>query len=276
MSIAVVGASSFIGQALQAQVRTAGWRFVDRHTALASDAWLEGVGCLINCAFDSALKAQPYSPELDVDVQLASRLQRHPQIRYLMLSSRMVYGPAGLDGRLHEALQPQPLNLYGRAKWTGEQALRALLGDRLTVLRLSNICGYELVPGRRSFFAMAMSSLRDQGRIVLDMSPFVERDFLPVEALAEALVHVAEQPEAGLFNLGAGHGVACGRVAQWLIEGYGSGELLINNLREYDPFWLDIRSAREAFGFAGVSPGFVREYCMNLGRRMRTELELGK
>ncbi|WAC45852.1 NAD(P)-dependent oxidoreductase [Pseudomonas sp. SL4(2022)] len=273
MSIAVVGGTGFIGQALRAQAQTAGWRFIDRSAALASDAWLEGVGCLINCAFDSALKAQPYSSDRDVDVHLASMLQRHPQVHYLMLSSRMVYGPAGHDGRLHEALQPQPLNLYGRAKWTSEQALRVLLGERLTVLRLSNVCGYEPVPGRRSFFAMAMSSLRDQGRIVLDMSPFVERDFLPVEVLAEALVGIAEQPQAGLFNLGAGHGVACGRVAQWLIEGYGGGELLVNNLREYDPFWLDIRSASEAYGFAGVSPAFVRDYCLGLGRRMRTGLE---
>jgi UDP-glucose 4-epimerase len=276
MSIAVVGGSSFIGQALQALPQTAGWRFIDRHAALESDAWLEGVACLLNCAFDSGLKAEPYSPERDVDLQLANRLQRHPRVRYLMLSSRMVYGPASNDGCLHEALQPQPLNLYGRAKWTCEQALRALLGDRLTVLRLSNVCGYELVSGRRSFFAMAMASLRDQGRIVLDMSPFVERDFLPVEDLVEALVRIAERPQAGLFNLGAGHGVACGRVAQWLIEGYGSGELRVNNFREYDPFWLDIRSASEAYGFTGVSPALLRDYCLSLGRRLRTELEVGQ
>lgn len=275
MNIAVVGGSSFIGQALQGLAQTAGWRFIDRHTALASDTWLEGVDCLLNCAFDSSLKAEPYSPERDIDVQLANRLQHHTQVRYLMLSSRMVYGPAGGDGCLHEALSPQPSNLYGRAKWTTEQALRALLGDRLTVLRLSNVCGYELVPGRRSFFAMAMASLRDQGRIVLDMSPFVERDFLPVEILAEALVRIAEQPQAGLFNLGAGHGVACGRIAQWLIEGYGGGELLVNNLREYDPFWLDIRSAREAYGFTGVSAALVRDYCLNLGQRLRAHSELG-
>lgn len=273
MTVVVVGASSFIGQALRALPSTAQWRFLNGRAALATNSHFEGVTCLINCAFDASLKREPYDPARDIDLQLAQRLLDYPQARYLMLSSRMVYGAAGVDERLHETLTTQPINLYGAAKQRSEQALQQLLGQRLTTLRLSNICGYELQPGRHSFFAMASRSLLEHGRIVLDMSPFIERDFLPVETLAHWLVQITSRLQPGVFNLGAGTGVATGRIAQWLIEGFGTGELLISNLREHDPFWLDIQAARQAFAIPGVTPTELRDYCRALGRRLQQEKE---
>ncbi|MDD0841202.1 NAD-dependent epimerase/dehydratase family protein [Pseudomonas sp. Gutcm_11s] len=271
MTVAVVGQGSFIGRALKARPEAAGWRFVGWRQALLEDDWLEGVDCLINCAFNDSLKREPYSASRDIDLQLGERLLSRPEVRYLMLSSRMVYGPARAGGRLHEALPTQPVNPYGMAKLHSEEALAALLGDRLTVLRLSNVCGYELEEGRRSFFAMASRSLVGDARIVLDMSPFVERDFLPVEILASWLPQIVSRLRPGLYNLGAGHGTATGRIAQWLIEGHGSGQLLVSDLREHDGFWLDMQRSHEAFGVAGLGEDFLRAYCRALGARLREE-----
>lgn len=276
MTVAVVGAGSFIGRALRTRAETTNWRFLDWRAALADDSWLDGVDCLINCAFDPALKREPYSVARDIDLQLAKRLLDYSHVNYLMLSSRMVYGPAADDGRLHEALLPQPINLYGAAKWQSEQALQRLLGERLTVVRLSNVCGYELVAGRQSFFAMASRNLKEHKRIVLDMSPFIERDFLPVETLAAWLPRIALTPQPGLFNLGAGQGTATGRIAQWLIQGFGEGELLVNNLREHDPFWLDLSATAHAYGVPGVDATQLRDYCLALGQRLRLEKDIGQ
>jgi UDP-glucose 4-epimerase len=246
--VTVVGQSSLIAQALRAQAATEGWQFMSHVQARQDHAWLDHTDLIINCAFDDRLKQGPYQPELDMDLWLAQQLSERPQVRYTLLSSRMAYGTPPADGRLHTGLQPQPVNPYGQAKWQTEQALRGLLGHRLLILRLSNIFGQEDVPGRRNFFAMALRSLREQGRIVLDISPFVERDFLPVDQLARSLVHISQFWEGGLYNLGAGHGVPTGRIAQWLIEGHGRGELLVNNLREHDAFWLDMGATRQTFG----------------------------
>jgi UDP-glucose 4-epimerase len=273
VTVLVVGASSFIGRTLRAMPGTSSWLFLDWQAALASDYDFAGVTCVINCAFDVSLKHAPYTPSRDVDVQLAKRVSEYPQVDYLMLSSRMVYGPAGANARLHEALPLNPVSRYGIAKWHSEQALQQLLGERLIVLRLSNICGYELQAGRQSFFAIASRCLVEHGRIVLDMSPFVERDFLPVETLVHWLIQIVDRRQPGVFNLGAGQAVATGRIAQWLIEGFGSGELLVNNLREHDPFWLDIQAARQAFAIPGVEPADLREYCRALGRRLYLEKE---
>ncbi|HRH30111.1 MAG TPA: sugar nucleotide-binding protein, partial [Aquabacterium sp.] len=259
MRVTVVGKSSLIAQALQAHPAGAGWQFISHLQARQTHEWLDHTDLIINCAFDDRLKQEPYQPELDMDLWLAEQLRERPHIRYTMLSSRMAYGAPPPDGRLHTDLQSQPINLYGQAKWRTEQTLRELLGPRLLILRLSNIFGQEDVPGRRNFFAMALRSLREQGRIVLDISPFVERDFLPVDQLAQSLVHISQLWKSGLFNLGSGHGVPTGRIAQWLIEGHGRGELLINNLREHDAFWLDMSVTRQTFGILPTPPELIRE-----------------
>lgn len=268
--VTVVGQSSLIAQALKALPGAADWQFIGHVQARQGHEWLDHTDQIINCAFDDRLKQEPYQPELDMDLWLAVQLRERPQIRYTLLSSRMAYGLPLADGRLHTALPPQPINLYGQAKWRTEQALRELLGDRLLVLRLSNIFGQEDVPGRRNFFAMALRSLREHGRIVLDISPFVERDFLPVDQLAQSLVHISQFWQSGLFNLGAGHGLPTGRIAQWLIEGHGRGELLVNNLREHDAFWLDMSATRQTFGIPPTPAALIRERCLALGAALQT------
>lgn len=271
MRVTVVGQSSLIAQALQAHPVGAGWQFISHVQARQTHEWLDHTDLIINCAFDDRLKQEPYQPELDMDLWLAEQLRERPHIRYTMLSSRMAYGAPPPDGRLHTDLQCQPINLYGQAKWRTEQALRELLGQRLLILRLSNIFGQEDVPGRRNFFAIALRSLREQGRIVLDISPFVERDFLPVDQLAQSLVHISQFWQSGLFNLGSGHGLPTGRIAQWLIEGHGRGELLINNLREHDAFWLDMSATRQTFGITPTPPAVIRERCLALGAGLQSQ-----
>jgi UDP-glucose 4-epimerase len=271
MRVTVVGKNSLIAQALQAQPAASGWQFISHVQARQGHQWLNHTDLIINCAFDDRLKQEPYQPELDMDLWLAEQLRERPHIRYTLLSSRMTYGAPPPDGRLHTALQPQPNNLYGQAKRQTEQTLRELLGRRLLILRLSNIFGQEDVPRRRNFFAMALRSLRDQGRIVLDISPFVERDFLPVDQLAQSLVHISQFWEPGLFNLGSGHGLPTGRMAQWLIEGHGRGELLVNNLREHDAFWLDMSATRQTFGIPPTPTALIRERCLALGAALQPQ-----
>jgi dTDP-4-dehydrorhamnose reductase/UDP-glucose 4-epimerase len=182
----------------------------------------------------------------------------------------MAYGPPDSDGRLAEERPAAPVNLYGQAKLTAEQAIVSALGSRATILRLSNIFDRsEGLGERRSFFAMALRRLREENQIAFDMSPFVERDFLPADLLADWLVRIAERPVPGLFNLGAGFAVPTGRIAQWLIAGYGQGGLCITDFREHDGFWLDMAKSRRTWGLAPVTEDDIRSACIAIGAQAR-------
>jgi len=268
MKVTVVGSGSFIAQALRRCAAATDWRYLGHAEALADTAWARDSDVVLNCAFDDRLKDAEYQPSLDIDLRLARSVLPQAHLRYVMLSSRTVYGTAPADGRLHEHLPAAPRSPYAKAKWQTETALAEMLGERLTIFRLSNIFGHEDLPGRRNFFAQALRSLRGQGRIVLDISPFVERDFLPVEHCADQLAGAMRQLRGGTFHLGAGFGVPVGQISQWILEGFGSGELLVTNVREFDAFWLDMARTRAAFDTKTLTLEQLRAACHAVGQHL--------
>ena len=82
---------------------------------------------------------------------------------------------AGADADVLGRMASQ--DLYEEHKLAVEEALRARLGARLTILRLANVFDYERGPGRRMFLSLLLDGLADAGQIRFDMSPFVEREF---------------------------------------------------------------------------------------------------
>jgi dTDP-4-dehydrorhamnose reductase/UDP-glucose 4-epimerase len=226
---------------------------------------LDGVDRVICFARHPLLGQEDYRSEtMDPDRRLAERIAER-DVAYVMVSSRKVYAPRA--GPLAETDPTAPTDLYGRHKLAAEEALRARLGPRLTILRLANVFGDERAPGRRTFFALTLHALACEGRIRFDMSPFVERDFLPVEACARLLAAIAATPPGGILNVGSGIALATGRLALWVLEGYGGGELVIGSTEEKDPFVLDVTRISERYGQPCTHED-LRATCLELGRRI--------
>ena len=262
--ILLVGRHGFLGRHLE---RALAGR---PHRAFAHDGpWAEALGadtgCLVWCGRDPRLGTPDW--RLDTDLELAAaRRCAATATAMITLSSRKVYAPAA--GPLGEDAPTEPVDAYGRQKLALERALAAILGPRLTVLRLANITGFE--PGRRSFMGLLLTALRDRGTIRFDMSPFTERDFLPVETAARWIARLAEGPPGGILNLGSGRAMPVGRIALAVMEGFGGGRLLIEDWRERDAFRLDTHRLRRLLAEA-IAPEAILAHCRALGRRLRED-----
>lgn len=106
------------------------------------------------------------------------------------------------------------------------------------------------------------------------MSPFVARDFLPATTFAGLLAKIAVAPPGGILNVGSGIALPTGRLALWILEGFGRGELVIESTEEKDPFVLDIGKLRALYG-APCSWADLRAACLDIGRRLAAELARG-
>jgi len=265
--ILLVGRNSFLAGHLLRQLPGERVRAV-AHAAIERPDLLDGIACAISCARHPLLGSERYDQAtMDPDLRLAERIGARP-IAYVMLSTRKVYAPA--DGPLAEDAPTTPSDLYGRHKLAAERRLRALLGERLTVLRLANVFGFERQPGRRTFLSLSLDRLQRDGRIRFDMSPFVKRDFLPVERCAGLLARIVRAPPGGVLNVGSGIGLPTGRLALWIIEGYGRGELVISSPEEKDPFVLDVGRLAGIYG-SPCTYDELRRSCLDLGRRLAGE-----
>jgi UDP-glucose 4-epimerase len=238
------------------------------HGDIERPGLLDGIGCVVNFCRDPIVAGDGRLAQAETDLRLARRIGGR-DIAYVMLSSRKVY--AASEAPLSEASATGPGDAYGRQKLAVEHALRDLLGERLTVLRLANVFGYERQPGRRTFVAALLDGLAREGRIHFTMSPFVERDFLPVTAFARVLAQVVRAPPGGILNVGSGIGLPSGRLALWILEGFGRGALLIESTEEKDAFVLDVARLAGLYG-CPCTRADLRDACLAIGRRLAADL----
>jgi UDP-glucose 4-epimerase len=265
-SILLVGQNSFLARALircnfghhaiEAVSHDADWSKFD---------W-DRVSVVVNLACDPRYMREPYQESLDFDRALAERV-RFTKCQYVMLSTRRVYGRSA-PFPANELTPTVPDDNYGCNKLRTEQILRGILGDRCTILRLANVFDFE--PGRHTFFGIALGTLKREKKIALDVSPFVRRDFLHAEDFALSLISVLDELHGGVLNLGSGCATEVGRIALWLLEGFGQGELIVSTPEERDHFQLDISLFESLYGHLTLVKD-IRARCIEIGRRLRDE-----
>jgi dTDP-4-dehydrorhamnose reductase/UDP-glucose 4-epimerase len=265
--ILIVG-RGFIGRAVAEAMRPGEARLVG-HEAVAEPSLLRGVGTVLYAGRHPALGTEAWALEHDVELALAQRAAA-ARVSFVSLGTRKVYAPSA--NPLNEIDRVGPVDLYGRQKLTLEHALFKTLGRRLTRLRLANIFGYERISGRTSFLTQALIGLSRRDEIRFDMSPFVRRDFLPIELCARWLAEIARRPPGSVLNVGSGVALPTGKLALWLIEGFGRGRLVVESPEERDSFILDTRNLKGLMGGEGCSEDDLRARCLAIGQRLRQEI----
>lgn len=261
MSVVVVGAGSLLAQAVARQPQAAGWTFLSHHQALLYD-WTQ-VRWVVNFALDPLYFKREYDDSIDFDWMLANRVKDY-DCRYLMCSSRKVYA-ADAGFSLAEDAPLRGQDTYGRNKVVSEDRLGALLGDRLAVIRISNVLGFNWDWQRVIFVALMLGSLRRENRIVFDLNPFTRKDFITDDAVARAVCGIVTRDVSGTYNIGSGIALPIGHLPLWTIEGYGRGELLVTSPQIRDEFVLDVKKASAALGV--LCPlDELRHKCLKLGK----------
>jgi nucleoside-diphosphate-sugar epimerase len=257
----VTGAGGFIGRAIAGALGDQA-----RAVAHRSDAWpdrLAGVTAIVHAGRDPRLGTPDHRIADDAELAIA-RLAAERGLPFLTLGTRKVYAPA--DMPLGEDAPLGPCDRYGEQKLQMEEALQRLLGEQLTRLRLANIFGFER--GRHSFMGLMLDGLERNDTIRFDMSPFVARDFLPVELAAAAIATLLQVPPGGIVNIGSGVPLETGRLALAVIEGRGAGRLLVESPDAGDTFTLDVGRMRALTGITIDSAGLLRR-ANEIGQQLR-------
>lgn len=265
-TILVIGRNSFYAKRFVATSADFEIRQIS-HAELDRPGVFDGIGTVINFAFDPRLYREAYTLERDIDSRIADRLKGRP-VRYLLLSSRTVYSPAA-KWNAAEGAEAVGDGIYGVNRVAIEKAVLRRLGpERLTILRIANTVGYELAPGRReTFMSRLLGSLRERHEIRFDMNPATRRDFITDDFLCAVLRRLVEIDACGIFNVGCGFPVATGDVAAWVIEGFGAGHLISESTETRDEFFLDTTKLQKFTGLT-TTRAELRERCLNIGRRL--------
>lgn len=267
MSILAIGQSSFLANAAKKAYLSKGWTFIGHADAFEDSLWPKGVKTVIGFVCDPCVRKGQFS---DFDRRLAQKASESGA-SYIMLSSRTVYGTSNNAMIYNENFIIESVTTpYGLAKRAIEQDLLENF-DNVTILRLSNVFGFEYDPAnpRQTFFGAMLKSLKEEGVIRFNMAAETERDFLPVDKFVEYLGIIAANPQAGIFNIGAGFGTKAGDIADAVIHGYGSGERLITDNQIKDSFILDMKKSGFSYALNDVKAEDVMQSCLSIGKKLK-------
>jgi nucleoside-diphosphate-sugar epimerase len=222
--VAVIGAAGFIGSALVARLARNGtpviavarreassvpragvvWRAVGDMTAAIDWAGvLGGARAVVHLA--SRAHAPPGEPGwIERDATLAARLARGASAagveRLLLMSSIKVLGPPRAGAAFRSGQSAAPADAYGFAKWSIEEAMRAVTagGPALIVLRPPLVYG----PGVKANF-LALLRLVDRALPLPFASVANRRSLVSIDNLIDLIEAALDHPAArhGTFLL---------------------------------------------------------------------------
>jgi UDP-glucose 4-epimerase len=271
MRIILSGSGSFIALAVVEACRSSTIEYLTFRHDQDITGIIEAGDCLINFAIDPRYRNGDYHENCDRDLTVA-RLAARAGAHFVMLSTRRVYPAKSRWNAMESVASTGDETFYGRNKAISEKAVQEACDGKAGIFRLSNVFGYEysFPSPRRSFLGQLLFALKQHDKIFFDMHPATRRDFLPIEICASFLVARAIDSTAGIYNLGTGLAIPCGDFAGWIMDGFGSGELVCNPMVVRDEFFLNVDKWRSQFGLS-IDNATIRNYGIMLGRRLQCE-----
>ena len=259
MRTLIVGKNSFIGKSFYHSTKS-----VD----IISYSDIDNVdfskyNTILNCAITPEYKFEGYKQRYDLDYQVATKACAN-KCHYIMLSTRKVYGTF-INLQTHNEESPlNPFDYYSHNKAKSEDLIMHMGLESVTILRPSNVYGFEY--GRNSFMGFCMNQLKHNNQIVYTMSDRARKDFIPIKHVCKVLNRIIDVRPHGIYNLGSNHGTEIGDVARSLIEGYGSGEFIVTGDEIKDQFILNTTKITKKLSIELSQ--FQRKYIKKLGEKL--------
>lgn len=209
----VVGAQGFIGRHLLTHLQGLGWQAQASPRQPDPAWWDRPLGTVFYCAGLTADFARRPHDAVAAHVCLLNEVLRQDRFDSLVyLSSTRLYDSAAAGQAVHEdsplLLNPAlPRHLFDLSKSLGESLCRQASGGRARIARLSCVVAG---PGEESGFVGQLlgrvQRARQQGQseLSVDTSAHLERDYIHIDDVLDALLRIASQGTQAAYNVAAG------------------------------------------------------------------------
>ena len=227
---------------------------------------------IINFSINPKFFTDKYSETLDQDVLIARQVSKYQNLKYVMISSRMVYGFHNSLRPMSEGYKVKQKNnsIYGCNKILSEQYCKSFIhSDNLLIVRGSNIFGYEY--GRKSFTGAALNRLVSKSEILLDISKKTVRDFVPANYFADCLMQLMFKKCTGVYNICSGVGSSLEELCNAIIKGYGAGSITtVDDVIIEDQFILDNQKLLGVVG-CSLNKSNIMQYAVSIGKKLEAQ-----
>lgn len=200
----VIGANGFVGSHLTTKLLSLGFEVYCPEKG-DSSVYTQPLGHLFYCAGITAdFRSRPYDV-VEAHTSYISRLLQHADFESLLyLSTTRLYQQAASTNE--EANLTVNSNhredIYALSKLLGESVCLCSNRDNVRVARLSNVVGDDFRSS--NFIYSVMKDIMAQGSVTLQSTLDSEKDYVLIQDVVDALIHIALSGKQFIYNLASG------------------------------------------------------------------------
>lgn len=218
--VLIVGQNSFIGSNLSKIKDENKYKLIP-HSKFY-DVNLKDYDVVVNCSLNPEYKTSSYSLVNDVDYCLAHKAYESG-CHYIMLSTRKIYGSSTKLKSYNEESMENPYDYYSENKLISEKKILSQFGDKITVIRGSNIFGYE--PHRDSMMGYFINQLDKNGILRYNILSTTSKDIIHIDDVTKIISKICLQKPIGLYNLGTSFPYTMLNIGLFLLNGFNDGKI---------------------------------------------------
>ncbi len=168
---------------------------------------------IINCSSNKKYISSKYSTSNDYDYKIAKKIIKLKTF-YIFLSTRKLYKP---KVNCKEIDKPNPICNYSKNKLITENRLKKIVGNKLMVLRISNVIGVTKKSSKKklhkTFIDFFFENIK-KGYIIKNQKIF--KDFISSKMLGQLISKLIKLKAIGTYNLSVGKKIYLDDIIRWL------------------------------------------------------------
>tara|TARA_B100000787_G_C16194579_1_gene299829 strand:- start:2336 stop:3151 length:816 start_codon:yes stop_codon:yes gene_type:complete len=215
MKILIIGKKSRIGLSLKKYLGNFFFIRMDNYKEIEikKSIFFNQFDYLINCSSNKSYIEKKYNLKNDYDYQIAKKIA-NSDVKQIFLSSRKIY-PA--KDNIKEKDKKNPLCNYSKNKLLTEKKLINVLKDRILILRISNLIGYDKILSKRklhkTFIDIFFENIK-KGYILKNNGLY--KDFISAKNFSKIIERLMLKNATGVFNVSAGQKIYLDDIVKWL------------------------------------------------------------
>ena len=158
---------------------------------------------VINCSNSKNFFEKKYSKSNDRNLIIANII-KSSYTKFILLSTRQVYYP---KLNITEKSKLRPINHYARNCLKSEKFCMKGIGNKLLILRLSNVIGFENSKKKKASLMSTVIQGLKKKKIYFDNNYYLKKDFLPIEILCIYIEKLIYKNFYGILNVGSGKAI---------------------------------------------------------------------
>lgn len=207
---------------------------------------LREADCIINFSISPESSKIVFDTDDVIDVKIAKSISGYKP-RFIFISSRKVYGISN-ECLIYNETSPVIKNdIYSINKINTERALQNILGDKLVILRPTNIIGEPVLrENYNTFIGWICRNYKSKGYVETTINSNIYKDFITKEYLHKNIVYLMSHDCRGIYNISAGFGITI----KYLLDGYVGEKVLYkgDEQKVKDQFIVDNTKIKELTG----------------------------